>query len=349
MDHYSVLDIVRDWFGADLDTDLLRHVDDMPTNQVEAFRDYYQEKAGNVTVPPRKPGETRPAYYSTHDPRLRASLLLADRVVAASPFSSILDYDSVVPSLFASDMIQLYQCSSLIDAQLLTLIPSTLRGARRSVEELCAEESTVVAELEALLGRDACRVVADKLGAPKSSLRFERARGSNRLAGIVDTVNSNLQLAIALEEECGHTVQVADLGSALRDATLQRAHVAAASGAAATAVPGLTSTAKIGPALYARDGGGLKVLATLRIPVLGNLPDATMAVLRDDGEAWAEWRASLREGLAIVESIPASVDDWHVVARSVLAEALGPARSNLEGQLKESRILAQSLPRRLSR
>lgn len=216
--HYSVLDIVHDWFGAELDSDLLRHVNVMPQDQIEAFRDYYREQVSRVTLPARRPGETRPAYYWANDPRVRSSLCLADRVVATSPFSSVLDHEQVIPSLFVSDMIQLSHCAKLIESQLLVLLPRTLLQIAPLDGDTYEKEFAVAAELEALTGREACRQAAD-VWVSRPSQYFMTAR-----EGATASPRSSTRSQVSWRRRSLSSASVAERSRSLNSARRWRRH-----------------------------------------------------------------------------------------------------------------------------
>jgi hypothetical protein len=121
---YTVLTCLREWFGAEIDEELLNRVEDMPEEQCEALCVHLAQNLGRIEIPELRPGETRPLIKAgDYFAPVRQQLLLADRALVYSPMSYARDSPS--PYRLWWNLRSIVRTRRLIDSGCLIVLPKT--------------------------------------------------------------------------------------------------------------------------------------------------------------------------------------------------------------------------------
>jgi hypothetical protein len=96
----------------------------------------------------------------------------------------------------------------------------------------------------------------------------------------------------------------------------------------------------------------LKVVPSLvaaQLPILEGVAPSTLTKIREDDEAFAEWRAVLRTVVRNIEETPFVDRDFEVEARSAISDALEPAAAAVRRSMAKSRVLRHHAEKGLGR
>ncbi len=98
---------------------------------------------------------------------------------------------------------------------------------------------------------------------------------------------------------------------------------------------------KLGDELHRKDTDLQVVsgLAAAELPFLGALDAATIAAIRSDEAAFADWRAELRNTARVIESSPSDGEVFAAEAREVLSDALLPRAHEVQRAVSRSSVM----------
>jgi hypothetical protein len=90
-------------------------------------------------------------------------------------------------------------------------------------------------------------------------------------------------------------------------------------------------------------------LAAAQLPILEGVAPSTLTKIREDDEAFAEWRAVLRSVVRNIEETPFIDPDFEIEARSAISDALEPAAAAVRRSMAKSRVLRRHAKKGLGR
>ena len=90
-------------------------------------------------------------------------------------------------------------------------------------------------------------------------------------------------------------------------------------------------------------------LAAAQLPILEGVAPSTLTKIREDDEAFAEWRAVLRSVVRTIEHTPFVDPDFEIEARAAISDALEPAAAGIRRSVAKSRVLRRHVRKGVGR